>query len=504
MMNMIFFKRLGAFRVYRPAIHISCLFALVLSVLVPLDSHAREVITMYLGEVQVMEIDDIERVAIGNPSVASNSILPHGQLVLLADAEGSTTMHIWLKNGKEREFDIVVNKRQVFDNYQELAMLLKDIPGTSVTQTGELIVVKGKIHKKDQTQYDRIMKKYGEVLDLVTSRDTRSEVAQLLEEIPNLSIREIGGFTVLSGELSEEYSKIIEVVERNYGNIMNLTRVQTAVAGKMVYMKVRIVEMAKSVSEQLGIKWDQVLSGPRFEFGVETSRNGATILNSKGVDQQALLKSGNANLNTAAGYFGITTGITSAINLLENTGDVVVLAEPQLSSRSGGKAEFHAGGEIAIPLLSADGNQVGVEYKKYGIMLHIEPTVDSAGNILAHIETEISTPDPSQIAQQQFGLLTRNTFTDVSLRENETLVIAGLVQEQAHKDFENVKWFADIPLLGALFKYKDHKNERRELMIFITPHIHDAASSITAQKLDREEKIHVELGRLVKGIELID
>jgi len=51
-------------------------------------------LNMVLGEVRVLKIGDIERVAIGNPKVASNTILPNGQLVILADSIGFTTIHI--------------------------------------------------------------------------------------------------------------------------------------------------------------------------------------------------------------------------------------------------------------------------------------------------------------------------------------------------------------------------------------------------------------------------
>lgn len=478
-------------------------FALLLSILTPFESGARQTITMYVGEVQVMEISDIERVAIGNPGVASNSILPQGQLVLLADAVGATTVHIWLKDGKEKNFDIIVNEKKVFDDYEELAALLSDFPGITTARIGESTVIKGKVHKKDKEQYDRILKKYNDVLDLVTAQDTRSEISLLLEDIPNLTVREVGGFTVLSGEISEEYSPLISVVEGKYQNIMNLTRVHTAVAGKMIYMKVRIMELSKSVTERLGINWGVLgLIGPSLEFGVETSRKGGTILNADGTSK-VLTKPGGANLSTSRGYFGIATNITSLINLSLGTGDAVILAEPQLSTRSGGKAEFHAGGEYPLATTSTTG-QVNIEYKKYGIMLNIEPVVDDRNNILAHLETEISTIDPGQTFGDFKGLLTRNTSTDVSLREGETLVIAGLVQDLAHKDYSKVVGLGDIPILGPLFRSKDFQNQRTELVIFVTPYVYDASSPLNANYLERAEGIQMEFNDIVKGNELLD
>ncbi|MCL7488919.1 MAG: pilus assembly protein N-terminal domain-containing protein [Desulfobulbaceae bacterium] len=481
------------------------ILTLLLLSVTAVESMARETITMYLGEVQVLEIDEIERVAIGNPSVVSNSILPQGQLVLLADSLGATTMHIWLKDGHEKDFDIVVKEKKDFDDYEELVTLLNDFPGISTARIGELTVIKGKVHKKDKAQYDRILQRYKDVLDLVTARDTRSEVSLLLEDIPNLTVREVGGFTVLSGEISEEFSPLINIVEQKYQNILNMTRIHTAVAGKMIYMKVTIMELNKRITENLGIDWSVVkngMTGPSLEFGVETSRNSGTILNADSTSK-VLTTPGGANLTTSRGYFGIATNITSIINLSLQNNDGVILAEPQLSTRSGGKAEFHAGGEYPIVTTSTTG-QVNVEYKKYGIMLNIEPVVDDRNNILAHLETEISNIDPGQSFGSYTGLLTRNTSTDVSLREGETLVIAGLVQNLAHKDYSKVAGLGDIPILGPLFRSKDFQNQRTELVIFVTPQVYDASSPLNANRLEQGEKVRSEFDRIVKDNELFD
>ena len=116
-------------------------FTMVLCLSLPPGVQARKSISMYVGEVQVLELGGIERVAIGNPKVASNSILPRGQLVLLADAAGVTTMHIWLKDGSEKDFDVTVKEKQAFDNHQELVRLLADMPGIAVQRVGNVSVV---------------------------------------------------------------------------------------------------------------------------------------------------------------------------------------------------------------------------------------------------------------------------------------------------------------------------------------------------------------------------
>lgn len=478
------------------------LLAVIAGFALATEIQARENISMYVGEVQVMEMGGIERVAIGNPAVASNTILPQGQLVFLADAVGVTTMHIWLKDGSEKQFDITVKEKQVLASHQELVRLLADIPGISAVKNGDLSVIRGNISSHDKVRFERILKHYPDVLNLVTERDTTSDISQLLEGIPGITVREIGGYSVISGEVSSEYEKVINIIEGRYPNILNMTRVQEAVAGKMVYMKVSIMEMSKSVVETLGINWNVLgIPGPSLGFGLETNRNNSSILNSANV-APALAKSGRSDLTSASGYFGIATGIDSVINLYEGTGDAVILAEPSLSTRSGGSAEFLAGGEFPVQTTNSLG-ATNVEFKKYGISLNVSPIVDDHGNILAHIETEISEIDKANFGGLT-GVLTRKTNTDVSLRAEETLVIAGLVQDLANKDYDNVKWLSEIPVLGPLFKSKDFMHKKTELVIFITPFIYDASSPLNQANIAKGEEINRKFQKIVEGNSLLE
>lgn len=458
---------------------------------------------MYLGEVKVLELKKIARVAIGNPKVASNTILANGQLVLLADNAGITTMHIWLEDGSEQQFDVVVKEKANMDSFRELSKLVAHMPGVVVSRMDNYLVLKGKTTKAEQIQLTAVLAKYKDVLNLATSQDATGVIDQLLKDVPNVSTREIDDYTVVFGEVSAEYSTLIGKVAAKYPQLLDLTRVQTAIVGKMIYMKVKVMEVNKSVTETLGIKWDlKGLSGPSFEFGIEGTGNKGTILNASGTSS-VFTTPGGSSINSGRGYFGIASGVTSLINLAERDGDAVILAEPQLSTRSGGKAEFLAGGEYPMPVINNQG-QTTVEFKKYGIVLNIEPVIDDLGNILAHIETEISTIDTAVIVNSLPGLLTRKTSTDVSLRPKQTLVIAGLVQELANKDFDKVKWLGDLPVLGPLFRSKEFSNKRSELVIFVTPYISDVGASAGQGELERAAKIQENFDEIVKGSQLLE
>lgn len=487
-----------------PSGNILALLVLAQLLLFAVSGFARENIELFVGEIKVLKIGRVERVAIGNPKVASNSILPNGQLILMGDAAGATTMHIWLEEGKEMEFDVLIREHQQQASFQELQTLLKEVPGVKAMRIGELTVIKGEVASADAEQLAKIVGQFSGVLNLVTPKSHGEEIKTLLSAIPGTQIQVVGNHTVLTGEVSKEYENLIKIVQDKYPDLMNLTRTQDAVAGKMIYMQVRIMEMKKSAQENLGINWDlSKLAGPSFEFGVEHSRNGATILNSDHTPPNSLKKAGVKDLTTSAGYFGIATGVSSIISLLEASGDTVVLAEPRLSTRSGGKASFLAGGEIPMPVVSSLG-QTTVEFKKYGISLDIEPVVDDRGNILAHIETEVSMPDVAGAVLSIPGIFSRRTSTDISMKTRETLVIAGLLNESAQKSYDNVKWLGQLPILGPLFRSKDFHNEQSELVILVTPQVYDASALPNREGLEKADEMRQRYQDILGGGGLLE
>lgn len=462
-----------------------------------------QTIIMYQGEVRVLAIVNIDRVAVGDPKVLSNSILSEGQMVVLANAIGETTLYIWLENGEELRFDVRVLKKDKIDSYAEVRQLVRHIKGVQASKVGDMTVVKGHITLADKMIFDRVLDRYKDVLNLVVPADPYAEVSALLSGIANIKVARVGSNSVVSGEVSPSDAKLVELVASRYPTLINMCKKEDIVATKMVYMQVKIMEVTKSFTEDVGIKWGTMdISGPSFGFGVEKSHNGSTILNKKGVSD-VFTKANLPNLNSASGYFGIATEITSAINLAERSGDAVTLAQPRLSARSGGKAEFLAGGEYPMPTTSTEG-QVTVEFKKYGIMLKIEPIVDDRDNILAHVETEVSEIDAAVKVGNIPGIKTRSTSTDVSMLKDQTLVIAGLLNREGSSSNDDVKWLRDLPVLGPLFRSNNFQNKKTELIIFVTPTIHDVNSPENKAALANAERIRGEFDKIVEGNELMD
>jgi pilus assembly protein CpaC len=184
----------------------------------------------------------------------------------------------------------------------------------------------------------------------------------------------------------------------------------------------------------------------------------------------------------------VNLGLNAQLEALEQNGTATVLAEPQLSTRSGYKATFHAGGEIPYSVASVNG--VTVQFKPYGIRLDIEPRVARSGAIRAVIDSEVSSIDNSVSATNGPALLTRRTRTEFNVKPGETIVLAGLLQRTNSTDTDGVPFLGNIPVLGALFRSKRFQNKETELVVLVTPHLVD---SNTPALKDRIERVHERL-----------
>ncbi len=418
-------------------------FLAFLLILMTTGAFATDHISMFLGEIKIIEVGAIDRVAVGNGELLSTTMLDNGQLLLLAEKDGETTVHIWYSDGSESDIKVQVLVSDQGRLVHELQTLLADLPGVKVQVVGQKIFLTGYLN-------------------------------------------------CIAGQEDCEESKTIQTVQGVYKDVINLTRVRAQAApvilpsSKMVSMSVKITEFNTNKLSKLGINWADAISGPFAGFGhnvVGNSVFGATSI----IDGTNLAAELPLNINPVLVTFGLATGIASAINLLISTGDAILLAEPRLSARSGGKAEFLAGGEIPVVTSSISGTDV--EYKEFGIILNISPIVDDENNILATINTELSAVDFSNAVGGVPAFITRKTTTDVSMRDGETLVLSGLIDRSVGESIEKFPILGDIPILGALFRSTDWNNDLTELVIFVTPTVFDAKSQFNQENVQRRQEL---------------
>jgi len=142
-------------------------------------------------------------------------------------------------------------------------------------------------------------------------------------------------------------------------------------------------------------------------------------------------------------------------------------------ANTGEKAKFLSGGEI--PIVLAQALNTSIVFKEFGTKVTFVPTVVGLNDIELLVEPEVSEPNFSQ-GVQLFGFqvpafVTRRAETQVRLRDNQTLIIAGLILHEKKQIIQKVPYLGDIPYAGGLFRNTEWDDTETDLVMSVTPNI---------------------------------
>jgi Flp pilus assembly secretin CpaC len=184
-----------------------------------------------------------------------------------------------------------------------------------------------------------------------------------------------------------------------------------------------------------------------------------------------LLLSQNVTYGLAAGNSSLQT--QTFFQFLEQHRFAKVLAQPHLLANTGEKAEFLSGGEI--PIVVAQALNTSIVFKRFGTSVSFLPTVVGRDQIELEVNPEVSAPDFVH-GVQMFGFtipafVTRKASTVVRLRDNQTLIIAGLILNNRVSSVDKTPYLGDIPLAGALFRTTSYENQVTDLVMSVTPQL---------------------------------
>ena len=150
-----------------------------------------------------------------------------------------------------------------------------------------------------------------------------------------------------------------------------------------------------------------------------------------------------------------------------------ILAQPHLLANSGEEAKFLSGGEI--PIVVAQALNTSIVFKQFGTAVEFVPTVVGRDQIELLVKPEVSEPDYAH-GVELFGFtvpafVTRRAETMVQLRDNQTLIIAGLILHEKKTQIQKVPYLGDVPYLGGLFRNTAYSNTETDLIMSVTPQI---------------------------------
>ncbi len=299
---------------------------------------------------------------------------------------------------------------------------------------------------------------------------------------------------MLFGEVDgqETLDRVLKVVSSHVTPYTNLITVR---GSQQVQLSVRVAEVSRSGLKTMGLgfltnhNWSIGLFSSGGVTGTSTTGNGAGQDLESTIDISAPFSSAfQLVVHSLNGDF------MSILSVLKEQNLSRLLANPTLVTMSGQEASFLVGGEFPVPIQGSEG-ETNIEYKNYGIMLRFTPMVVAAETITIQVEPEISSLDYSVSVSSGGvsvpGLKTRRGSTTLQLKDGQTFVMAGLLNEELHTVVQKVPLLGDIPYLGTLFTNKQYEKNESELIIIVTPRLVRALNRDEVPRLPGEDGMGV-------------
>ena len=210
-------------------------------------------------------------------------------------------------------------------------------------------------------------------------------------------------------------------------------------------------------------------------------------------------QTGGTDFSVAAQTTGLSiqileTDVTAAIHALATVGKLDVLSRPYILTSDNQEAAIMVGEEVPFitrSQLTDNGQTINtVEYDNIGIILTVTPHINPDGLVIMDVYPEISarTGDSIPISDTVDApvFARRAAQSRVAIRDGQTIVIGGLMQDIITNTVSKVPILGDIPLLGALFQRVEREKTKTELFIFITPHVARVPDDLKSMSKDEE------------------
>lgn len=243
-----------------------------------------------------------------------------------------------------------------------------------------------------------------------------------------------------------------------------------------IVVDVEILEVNRTRAKQYGLDLSE------FALGMVFSPESRPSSGTAGSDASASL----FNVNTlsvgvsAADFYAAVP--SAVIRFLESDSETKVVAKPQLRGSEGEKLTLNLGTEFPVPSTTftpivgggtAYNPMTSFQYKTVGVNVEIEPRVTYEGDIIMKLSVEVSAQagDKNVAGQNLPAFGTRKATTRLRLRDGESNLLAGLLQETERKSLKGFPGLSHVPLLKQLFSSNDNSIEQTDIVMLLTPHI---------------------------------
>jgi general secretion pathway protein D len=236
-----------------------------------------------------------------------------------------------------------------------------------------------------------------------------------------------------------------------------------------VLIEVEVLEIARSKLLNLGIT-----PPASFTASATSVLKGATTGATGGASGLVLSDLSHQNANTIS-----VSSVSLTANALQTVGNTNTLASPRIRARNKEKAKILIGSRVPVitsstALLSnGTANSSSVQYLDVGLTLEVQPTVYLDGDVSIKVGLEVSSITNTVVVggTQAYTIGTRNANTLLRLKDGETQVLAGLIQDSDTRNAAGIPGLSQIPVVGRLFGSHNSDREKNEIVLSITPHI---------------------------------
>ena len=386
----------------------------------------------------------IVRISVADPAIVDAMVVSPTQILISGKSPGVASLVIWDETGQSQTFDAYVD--------------------VDVSEIG------AKIH-------------------------------QVMPSEP-IQVEARGGVLTLSGQVSSQAMAdhalaIVQGMSTRKDNVVSLLQVPMEKSGE-VLLEVKFVDVNRSVLSQLGANListspaKTIFTSTTGEYSPPNVQSGQTVTgtSSTTITSAAAIGAGvpitlGSLLNIFIYRSDINLGM--AIQALEQKNLLQILAAPNVMAETGKEASFLDGGQFPFPVVQGSTGGVPVvtiQFREYGVKLAFTPVITPDGMIHLKVAPEVSSLDyTNALTIQGFtipSLATRGVKSEMFLRDGQSFVIAGLVNDQVVEQFSKMPGLGDLPILGAFFRSRSISKSKDELLIMVTPHI---------MHLDSQEKL---------------
>jgi pilus assembly protein CpaC len=440
-----------------------------------------------------------KRIQIADESIACFTLLTPKEVSLLGKNVGVTILNIWFADPRDATREIVLTyyvrvvpdpecRERLECVYTALAKEINHAFPNSVVHlqlVGDKLVLSGYAHDIAEATH---------ILRIVRANAPNPLAHNLAREAAHIPV---GARLREEAELTGKVPPALEDYEVGGSPwVINLLHIN---GEQQVMLRVTVAEVNRAAARSIGVDFAFLNHAGQAVFASNTgsiATGGLTpsgqIGGFGGLGALGAFSTGLANtaISTipgvavgAGGFDNLPAALDNgqvrlAISALRDLNYARSLAEPNIVAMNGQTANFQAGGQFPVPVVTgytAAGLQ-SISFVPYGVQLSFTPYITDRDRIRLSVSAEVSSRDLATGTSVISGsavpsLITRNFQTTVELRDGQTLAVAGLIQNNLGADSTRVPLFGDLPVIGRLASFNRITAGEQELVVLITPEL---------------------------------